>query len=156
MALDPPGALPPLSFHLRGSPSGVSEEWRAEHHNHLMAVDECPYCRVRTLTTGEEPPAKIGTYCMVHGVMDCAEPDCWRCGNHQMDEHQRCSDPRCRALNDPAARSIARIYPGEIEVISYMIATDRITAGIASPHLPSLRAGAGDAERQGVPAPTEP
>ncbi|MBI3936939.1 MAG: hypothetical protein HY323_08175 [Betaproteobacteria bacterium] len=49
-----------------------------------------------------------GIWCMAHAVYDCAEPFCWRCGNHQMDERQRCADPRCRATNTEATHDLIR------------------------------------------------
>jgi hypothetical protein len=55
-----------------------------------------------------DPPAMVSVpggqiYCTIHGELDCREPFCWRCGNHLMDEHGRCTQPTCRATCTPAA-----------------------------------------------------
>jgi hypothetical protein len=43
----------------------------------------------------------MADYCVLHGEENCAAPDCYACGNHDLDEHGRCSDRRCGALTSP-------------------------------------------------------
>lgn len=50
----------------------------------------------------ETPPfidTALGIWCSIHGVYDCPEPFCWRCGNHLISANGRCVDPGCQATN---------------------------------------------------------
>jgi hypothetical protein len=68
-----------------------------------------------------------GIFCLAHGVLDCGEPWCWRCGNHQMDDFDRCADPRCRATCSPQAMELVEDLkarwrgPVPLEVITVAI-----------------------------------
>ena len=98
----------------------MSEEWRIEHRNHLLAVDGCPYCFKRLAM--DEEPVKIGTWCMIHSAFDCAEPDCYVCGNHQMDERGACTVPTCRATNTPDVTAlVADLRSAPIELVRHIV-----------------------------------
>ena len=82
---------------------------------------------VRLARLGAEPApfidTAIGLWCSLHSAYDCAEPFCWRCGNHEMDERSRCADPRCRSTNTPEVIALVGELgrDSSIEVLTYAI-----------------------------------
>ncbi len=99
----------------------ASEEYRVEHRNHLMHVDGCPYC-LRRLQAAGEPTPGYADFCLVHMAENCTEPDCYACGNHEMDERGRCADRGCRSLNTPEiVELLAEVNDAPIELKRFMV-----------------------------------
>jgi hypothetical protein len=129
----------------------MSEEWRIEHRNHLLSVDGCPYCLKRAAM--DEEPVKIGTWCMIHSAFDCAEPDCYVCGNHRMDERGRCTVPTCRATNTPEVVAlVAGLREAPIEYVRGIVGVyfaDRLNNALGA----AREAGLEEPARVTTPAP---
>ena len=105
-------------------------------------ADVCPVSAQDHPEPVEPPMVSVpgGIYCIVHGVMDCRAPWCWRCGNHDMDPWDRCADPRCRATCTPEALEIVAEVkalwpdrPAPLEVITVALGYRLLPPSLSSP-----------------------
>src|ERR1700687_6169205 len=91
-------------------------------------MNQRAYRRARMAeSTEEQIPTALGVWCMIHSAYDCAEPSCWRCGNHTI-ENEICSDPRCGATNNELVRHLWEDYKRIMavprpprEVVAYLL-----------------------------------